>query len=156
MSLVIFSTICSLVIIYFTVMPKNLNILELAFIIILVIYIDSNVMDIVMLNLESIQLSDKIAGIITFYLTFLVLYPLVVTWNIDRLYSTDHKLMKIGLSLFTILLIVGLENLAKIVDAVNYVNWNWQYDLIQWVTIWLFSVGCHHLFRKLVLKELKQ
>ncbi|WP_144554968.1 hypothetical protein [Bacillus sp. X1(2014)] len=156
MSLVIFSTICSLVIIYFAVMPKNLNTLELALIMILVIYLDSNVMDIVMLNLKSIKLSDKLAGIVTFYLTFLVLYPLVLAWNIDRLYSTHHKSVKIGLSLFTILLIAGLESLTKIVNAVNYVNWNWQKDIVQWVIIWLISFGSHLLFRKLVLKELKQ
>ncbi|MFJ5714075.1 hypothetical protein [Neobacillus sp. NPDC093127] len=156
MSLVIFSTISLLAAIYFAVKPKNLNTLELAMIMILVVYLDSNFMDIAILNLKRFIVSDKPADRFSFYLTFILLYPLVIAWSIDRLYSLPHKALKVLFSLFTIMLIVGSEQLTKYVKAVNYVDWNWRLDIAQWLTIWLISYILHLLFRKLVLKELNQ
>ncbi|EKN64736.1 hypothetical protein BABA_22648 [Neobacillus bataviensis LMG 21833] len=156
MSLVIFSTVSLIAVIYFAVKPKSLTPLELVMIVILVIYLDSNVMDIVMLNLKRIHLSENLAGQFAFYCTFILLYPLMIAWNIDHISSIRHKLGKFIFVLLTILTITGFESLSKYVKVVTYVNWNWWLDLAQWLTIWLATYFIHKLFQKLVLKELKQ
>jgi len=156
MSLVIFSTISLVAAIYFAVKPKNLTVFELALIMLVVILLDSNIMDIVMLNIDRISLSDKRTDYFSFYCTFILLYPLMIAWNIDHISSIRFKPLKIFLSLFTILTITGFESLTKYLKVVKYVNWNWRLDLAQWLTIWLVSYFSHKLFRKLVLKELKQ
>ncbi|MFK9091837.1 hypothetical protein [Bacillus salipaludis] len=155
MSLAIFSTISLIAAIYFAVKPKSLTALELAMIIILVIYLDSNIMDIVMLNLDRISLSDKQTDHFSFYFTFVLLYPLMITWNLDHIHTIRLKSLKVFFSLLTIFTITGFESLTKYLKVVKYVDWNWRLDFAQWLTIWLVSFLIHKLFRKLVLKELK-
>ncbi|MED4206312.1 hypothetical protein [Neobacillus mesonae] len=156
MSFVIFSTISILAVIYFAVMPKNLNALELAMIMIVVVFVDSNFMDIAILNLHLFKLPDNHADIFTFYLTFTILYPIIVTWSIDRLSAIARKPLKLVPPLFAVLVIVGFESLTKYVKAVKYIDWNWKLDFVQWFSIWLVTYFIHLLYKKLIMKELKQ
>ncbi|MFZ7946308.1 hypothetical protein [Neobacillus sp. 19] len=156
MPLMIFSTISLIAVIYFTVKPKHLTTLELAMLIILVIYLDSNIMDIAMLNLERIHLSKNLSDQFSFYCTFILLYPLMIAWNIDHIHTIRLKSVKIVFSLLTILSITAFEGLTNYLKIVKYSSWNWRMDLVQWLSIWLVTYSVHKLFQKLVLKELKQ
>lgn len=156
MSLVIFSSISLLAVIYFTVKPKNLTPLELAMIMILVVYLDSNIMDIIMLNLDRIILSDHRHDHISFYCTFTLLYPLMIAWNLDHISSARSKSFKIFFALLTISSITGFESLSRYVKVVKYSDWNWRFDFVQWLSIWLVCFFVHKMFRNLVLKELKE
>lgn len=156
MAFVIFSTISLLAVIYFAVMPKHLNALELAMIMIVVVFLDSNFMDIAMLNHDRFKLPRNHFKINSFYLTFTVLYPIIVAWSINQLSVMQSKPLKIFFFLFTVLAITGFEQLSKYLKVVKYVNWNWRLDLIQWLAIWLTTYFIHVLFRKLIMKELKQ
>ncbi|WP_040203727.1 hypothetical protein [Neobacillus jeddahensis] len=156
MSLVTFSSISLLAIIYFVVMPKNLNTLELTMIIILVVYLDSNFMDISMLNLGTFKLTEKHHDQLTFYLTFTVLYPLFIATSLNLLRSFRFNFIKILIPFITISIIVGFDELIRHLAVIEYKNWNWPADFLQWLIIWMICYFTHILFRKLVMKELKQ
>jgi|SRR3954447_1844749 hypothetical protein len=155
MAFTIYSTISLLAIIYCTVRPKILNTLELTVIFLLVMYLDSNIMDLVMLNLKGIELSKQTSGRFTFYLTFIVLYPLIIACSIDHLRKLQSKLLKALIILVAVAAIVGLENGLTYLNVLTYKNWHWSYDFVQWFCICLVTYFLHSLFRKIVLKELK-
>ncbi|WP_042354060.1 hypothetical protein [Bacillus rubiinfantis] len=155
MSFVIFSTICLLAVIYFTVMPKNLYAIELAMILFVVVFVDSNWMDLAILNLHRFKLPDSHSEIFSFYCTFTILYPLIVGWSIDRISSLKQSWLKILIAVFSIFLITILETLTRYLNVITYLDWSWQWSLFQWLVIWLFSFIIHQFFRKLIVKELK-
>lgn len=154
MAFTIYSTISLLAIIYCTVRPKILNTLELTMIFLVVMYLDSNVMDWVMLNLDSIDLGKTASDRFSFYLSFIVLYPLIIACSLDHLRKVKAVLARVLLILLAVLSIVGLENGLKYLKVLTYKNWNWSLDLIQWLSIYMITYFLHYLFRKLVLKEL--
>lgn len=156
MSLVIFSSISLLAAIYFKVKPKHLTTLELAIIMITVVYLDSNIMDIIMLNLDKISLSNHRHDHISFYLTFTLLYPLMIAWNLDHISGIHSKWGKIFFVIVTIIALTGFEYLSRYLKVVNYSDWTWQMDVVQWVAIWLAAFFVHRQFRKLIVKELAQ
>ena len=155
MSLTIYSTISLIAAIYCTVRPKILNTLELTMIFLLVMYLDSNIMDLVMLNFKAIELTDKTSAHVTFYLTFIVLYPLIIACCIDHCRKVQGSWLKIFLILAAVAAIVGLETGLTYLHVLTYKNWNWTYDFAQWLCIYIVTYYLHFLFRKLVLKELK-
>ena len=154
MSFTIYSTISLIAAIYCTVRPKILNTLELTMIFLLVMYLDSNIMDLVMLNFKAIVLADKTSAHFTFYLTFIVLYPLIIACCIDHCRKVQAKWLKIFLILAAVAAIVGLENGLTYLNVLTYKDWNWSYDFAQWLCIYIITHCLHFLFRKLVLKEL--
>ncbi|MEH7418138.1 hypothetical protein V7266_22990 [Neobacillus drentensis] len=156
MSLTIYSTISLIAVIYCTVRPKILNTLELTMIFLLVMYLDSNVMDLVMLNSKRIEMSRTSADRFTFYLTFIVLYPLIIACSLDHLRKVQAKLGKILLILLAVSAIVGLESGLKYFKVLTYKNWNFSFDLVQWLCTYSITYFLHHLFRKLILKELNR
>ncbi|MEH7096639.1 hypothetical protein [Neobacillus vireti] len=154
MSFTIYSTISLFAIIYCTVRPKILNTLELTMIFLVVMYLDSNVMDLVMLNLDRIVLGKTSSDRFTFYLSFIVLYPLIIACSLDHLRKVKAGFAKVLLILLAVFSIVGLENGLKYLQVLTYKNWNWSLDLLQWLCIYMITFFLHYLFRKLVLKEL--
>ncbi|WP_160725510.1 hypothetical protein [Bacillus sp. USDA818B3_A] len=155
MSLTIYSTISLLAVIYCTVRPKILNTIELMMIFLLVMYLDSNMMDILMLNYKRIVLGTTNSARFTFYLTFIVLYPLIIACSMDHIRKVQIKFIKVLIILAAVFSIVGLEQGLKLSKVLTYNHWHWSYDLIQWLCIYLITYYLHSLFRKLVLKELK-
>jgi len=154
MAFALYSTITLLAVIYCTVRPKVLNTLELTMIFLVVMYLDSNIMDFVMLNLKGIVLAKSTAARFTFYLTFIVLYPLIIACSLDHIRKINAKLLKVLMILASVMVIVGLERGLTHLNVLTYKNWNWLLDFAQWLCIYLITYCLHSLFRKLVLKEL--
>ncbi|MEH7116544.1 hypothetical protein V7128_03840 [Neobacillus vireti] len=154
MAFALYSTITLLAVIYFTVRPKVLNTLELTMIFLVVMYLDSNIMDFVMLNVKGIVLAKSTAAHFTFYFTFIGLYPLIIACCIDHIRKMKAKLFKVLMILAAVMSIVGLEQGLTQLNVLTYKNWNWLYDFAQWLCIYLITYYLHSLFRKLVLKEL--
>ncbi|PLS01432.1 hypothetical protein [Neobacillus cucumis] len=154
MAFAIYATISLFAVIYCTVRPKVLNTLELTMIFLVVMYLDSNIMDFVMLNLNGIVLAKATSARFTFYLSFIVLYPLIIACSIDHIRKIKAKLGKVLIVLAAVMAIVCLERGLTNLDVLTYRNWNWLYDFAQWLCIYLITCCLHSLFRKLVLKEL--
>ncbi|MBM7654407.1 hypothetical protein [Neobacillus cucumis] len=154
MAFTIYSTITLLAVIYCTVRPKILNSLELTMIFLLVMYLDSNMMDLITLNIKGIILSKKSPDLFAFYLTFIVLYPLIISCSLDSIRKIQVKLGKVLMILLAVFSIVGLEQGLRYFKVLIYQNWNWSFDIIQWLCIYLITYFLHSLFRNLVLKEL--
>lgn len=102
MAFTIYSTITLLAVIYCTVRPKILNSLELTMIFLLVMYLDSNMMDLITLNIKGIILSKKSQDLFAFYLTFIVLYPLIISCSLDYIRKIQAKLGKVLMILLAV------------------------------------------------------
>lgn len=156
MPLVIFSSITIMAIIYFICIPKKINALELSVIALVVIYLDSNFVDIILLNLDRFEISEHPIDIVTFYINLIILFPLIIVWSVNFFCRIKALLGKLLIIVFTTSLITAIESVSEQFKIVEFVHWEWWWTFLQWFLTWIISYFIRLWFRRLLLKELER
>lgn len=153
MAFSIFFALTVIINLTYTVSKKNLHLFEIFFIWMVINIIHHNFMTIFALNMEMINFNSNSTSYWTMALIRVFLIPVLIIWYIDKTQGARNR--KNWIMLFILIpLLIGIENLANLLNVYDFVKWNLFYSIVEWVVILLIISFLSTSFRKTLRKEM--
>lgn len=131
---------------------NNLALLEIMTIGAFVSTINQNFIDIVSANLKLIHITEQQQMFWSSLLISSFLSPLVIILFIDYYSESRTSLQKLCLFLIWVMLLTGIDYMAKFVGIVHFHNWRFWWSFLEWISILIAALYCRRFLYYLYAK----
>lgn len=131
---------------------SNLSLLEILTVGVFISTINQNFIDIISANLKLIHITEQLQMFFSSLLISAFMTPLLVVVFIGYYSETRTLIQKLSLLLIWILLLTGIDYMAKFVGIFHFHKWVFWWSLIEWLCILIAALFCRRFLYYLYAK----
>ncbi|MGP4078485.1 hypothetical protein ACTWQL_01110 [Pseudalkalibacillus sp. R45] len=150
MTLVVYSSVILLFLLYFCTTNHPLHLFEILFVWFMIIFSHENFLALFSLNLKWIEPSEEPQMITSIVISRLFFTPAIIIWSIGRFYRIRLKSAKGGFLLLILGLLVGLDYAGDYFGLYTFEGMKVWAVILEWSTILLLAFLMQLGYRKLM------
>lgn len=151
----LFVSLSLITLVTFLCVSKKLYTFENILLWLIIVFVLTTYSDILALNYTHISFPENVRQVLTIRVLELSVYPIVIITYINLIQFSLNNLSKIGLNIFTVIILVSLEYFLEHLGFFKYRNWTLLNSFIFWEILIFISYLCQRGFRKILLREVK-
>ncbi|MFC4321245.1 hypothetical protein [Litchfieldia salsa] len=148
MNFVVFFFISWLVVLFYGVMKKKLNLIESTLIFLISLVISINFSWIVINEWNLITLTNKGLPYSAFLLNRSIIIPFIILILLNFVMMTNKLLNKLMILMAGVLLLVGISFLSTSLNVTDFNKWSLWYESIYFLSLGLIAIIAYELFNK--------
>jgi hypothetical protein len=150
MTLVFYSTLILLFLIYFCTTSHPLHLFEILFVWFIIIFFHENFLALFTLNLKWLEPSKDPQMITCFMISRIFFTPAIIIWSIGLFYRIGSKCIKCVFLLLILFTLVGLDYLAEYLGVFSYNDMKEWIVLFEWGILLLLAFLIQRGYKKLM------
>ncbi len=132
---------------------KKFHPFETIFLWMILIFSYTSLMAMIVDNVEYWKLSERFFHHTAFKLVKLVGVPYLIMFFVNRMFLENVLFKKIIIIAIGICSLLVFEWTLSWSGIIEHTTWNYIYSALMWTGLIIFTIGSHHLFRRVLIKE---
>lgn len=149
MELVVFFSLTWLVISFFFVIKKRLDIFENTFVFLITLIVNINFSWIVIDEMELLTVTQKVLPYTAYLLNRSIITPLLILVHLNFFIEAKTFVEKGLIITSSLILLLCLSVTIEVLNITEKINWNYSYSAIYYLLLFIIAIISYEIFYKL-------